>query len=50
MIVKITLCMIVGLQPTMGVLYDRPNEKNRFWAPFGVKNKGGNFGEHKIDF
>ena len=30
MLVKITLCMIVGLQLTMGVLYDRLNEESGF--------------------
>ena len=50
MIVKITLCMIVGLQPTIGVLYDWVNEEPRFWRPFGLINKWGNFGGHKIDF
>ena len=51
MIVKITLCMIVGLQPTMGVLYDRPNEKNRFWRDhLGSKIIGGILGGIKSIF
>ena len=41
MLVKITLCMIVGLQPTMGLLYDRPNEEPYILSYKIDKNKGG---------
>ena len=40
MLLKITLCMIVGLQLTMGVLYDRLRMKSWIFGPQDIKKLG----------